>query len=41
MRAKCVLNDAAVHGMAGLKAVFSVDEKALAADGTIDVRGEL
>lgn len=41
MRAEGVLDDAVVHAMTGLRAVFGIDEKALAADGTADVRGDL
>jgi hypothetical protein len=36
-----MLNDAAVHGVTGVKTIFSVDEKTLAANGTMNVRGKL
>ncbi|MGH9596447.1 MAG: hypothetical protein ACRD3K_06585 [Edaphobacter sp.] len=40
LRAQGMLDHAAVHAMAGLHAVFGVDEKTLTADGTTNVRGQ-
>lgn len=40
MRAKDVLDDAVVHTVTGLHALFGIDEKTLAADGAADIRGE-
>jgi hypothetical protein len=40
MRAKDMLDEAAVHALIRLHAVLGIDEKALAAYGAADARGE-
>jgi hypothetical protein len=41
VRAKSVLDHAAVHIMTRFHTVFGIDKKTLAADGTTNIRGQL